>query len=124
MERPIFELVSKKFKKQMGNYSRAREVENLSGLSPCFNISGYKSIKVPELIFHFKGGAKMALPLANYFPFLITNFVCLMVVTDNVVGQGACDGSTIILGNFQQQNYYIEFDLANERFGFAKQRCV
>ncbi|XVF07562.1 hypothetical protein REPUB_Repub06bG0150000 [Reevesia pubescens] len=124
MERPVFELVSKEFEKQMGNYSRAREVENVSGLSPCFNISGYKSIKVPELIFHFKGGAKMALPMANYFSFLVNNVVCLMVVTDNVVGQGARGGPAIILGNFQQQNYYIEFDLANERFGFAKQSCV
>ncbi|XVF00256.1 hypothetical protein REPUB_Repub03eG0269400 [Reevesia pubescens] len=124
MERPVFELVSKKFEKQMENYSRAREVENLSGLSTCFNISGYKSIKVLELIFHFKRGVKMALTLANYFSFLVNNVVCLMVVTDNVVDQGARGGPAIILGNFHQQNYYIEFDLVNERFGFAKQSCV
>ena len=125
MERPVFELVSKEFEKQMGNYSRAREVENISGLSPCFNISGYKSIKVPELIFHFKGGAKMALPLANYFSFVGDDkVVCLMVVTGNVVDQGVRGGPAIILGSFQQQNYYIEFDLENERFGFAKQSCV
>ncbi|XVE61411.1 hypothetical protein DITRI_Ditri06bG0037600 [Diplodiscus trichospermus] len=125
MERPVFELVSKEFQKQMGNYSRAREVEKISGLAPCFNISGHKSIKVPELIFRFKGGAEMALPLANYFSFVGDDkVVCLMVVTDNVVGQGVRGGPAIILGNFQQQNYYIEFDLANERFGFAKQTCI
>ncbi|XWS56056.1 hypothetical protein CRYUN_Cryun09bG0054000 [Craigia yunnanensis] len=125
MERPVFELVSKEFEKQMGNYSRAREVETLSGLAPCFNISGYKSIKISELIFHFKGGAKMVLPLANYFSFVGDDkVVCLMVVTDNVVDQGVRGGPAIILGSFQQQNYYIEFDLANERFGFAKQSCV
>ncbi|XVE99062.1 hypothetical protein REPUB_Repub03eG0164600 [Reevesia pubescens] len=106
----------------MRNYSRAREVENLSSLSPCFNILGYKSIKIMELIFHIKG-AKMALPLANYFSFLV-KIICLMVATDNVVDQGARDGPKIILGNFQQQNYYTEFDLANERFGFTKQSFV
>ncbi|XVE96318.1 hypothetical protein REPUB_Repub02eG0211100 [Reevesia pubescens] len=125
MERPVFELVSKEFEKQMANYSRAPEIEKKSGLAPCFNLSGYKSINVPELIFHFKGGAKMELPLANYFSFVGDDkVVCLMVVSDNVIGQGVRGGPAIILGNFQQQNYYIEFDLANERFGFAKQSCV
>ncbi|EOY08435.1 hypothetical protein QUC31_010858 [Theobroma cacao] len=124
MERAVFELVSKEFEKQMGNYSRAHEVENKSGLAPCVNISGHKSISFPELIFQFKGGAKMALPLANYFSFLDVNVVCLMVVTDNIIGQGVSGGPAIILGNFQQQNYYIEYDLANESFGFAKQSCV
>ncbi|XVF55832.1 hypothetical protein PTKIN_Ptkin06aG0068200 [Pterospermum kingtungense] len=33
MERPVFELVSEEFQKQMGNYSRAREVENIFGLA-------------------------------------------------------------------------------------------
>ncbi|KAL4296770.1 hypothetical protein GQ457_12G012220 [Hibiscus cannabinus] len=125
MERPVFELVSKEFEKQMGNYSRAREVENISGLAPCFNISGYKSVEAPELTFQFKGGAKMVLPLTNYFSFVgDDNVVCLTVITDNVITQGSQGGPAIILGSFQQQNYYIEFDLANDRFGFAKKLCV
>ncbi|OMO68511.1 Peptidase A1 [Corchorus olitorius] len=125
MERPVYEPVAKEFEKQMGNYSRAKDVESKSGLGPCFNISGHKSVNVPELIFKFKGGAKMALPLANYFSFVgEDDVVCLMIVTDNVVGQGVHGGPAIILGNFQQQNYYIEYDLANNRFGFAKQNCV
>ncbi|KAE8680548.1 hypothetical protein F3Y22_tig00111378pilonHSYRG00004 [Hibiscus syriacus] len=111
--------------KQMGNYSRAGEVENMSGLSPCFNISGHKSINVPELTFQFKGGAKMVLPLTNYFSFVGNDkVVCLMVITDKVVDQGSHGGPAIILGSFQQQNYHIEFDLANDRFGFAQKRCV
>ncbi|KAK8477306.1 hypothetical protein V6N13_059676 [Hibiscus sabdariffa] len=125
MERPVFELVSKEFEKQMGNYSRAREVENMSGLGPCFNISGYKSVEAPELTFQFKGGAKMVLPLTNYFSLVgDDNVVCLTVITDNVVAQGSQGGPAIILGSFQQQNYYIEFDLANDRFGFAKKLCA
>ncbi|KAG4130268.1 hypothetical protein ERO13_D09G132001v2 [Gossypium hirsutum] len=124
MDRPVFEVVSKEFEKQMGNYIRAREIENISGLAPCFNISGYTSIKFPELSFQFKGGAKMALPLVNYFSFVGDDKVaCLMIVSDNVVGQGSHGGPAIILGSFQQQNYYIEFDMANNRFGWAERRC-
>ncbi|KAH1090360.1 hypothetical protein J1N35_017617 [Gossypium stocksii] len=125
MERPVFEVVSKEFEKQMGNYRRAREIENISGLAPCFNISGYTSIKFPELSFQFKGGAKMALPLVNYFSFVGDDKVaCLMIVSDNVVGQGSHSGPAIILGSFQQQNYYIEFDMANDRFGWAERSCA
>lgn len=125
MERPVFEVVSKEFEKQMGNYRRVREIENRSGLAPCFNTSGYTSIEIPELSFQFKGGAKMALPLVNYFSFVGDDKVaCLMIVSDNVVGQGSHSGPAIILGSFQQQNYYIEFDIANNRFGWAERSCA
>jgi hypothetical protein len=28
------------------------------------------------------------------------------------------------LGNYQQRNFHVEFDLKNERFGFKQQNCV
>ncbi|GLT90089.1 hypothetical protein SLE2022_080410 [Rubroshorea leprosula] len=125
MERPIFLAVAQEFVKQMGNYSRATSVEFRSGLSPCFNISGQKSGDLPELIFHFKGGAKMALPVENYFAFVAdSSVICLTVVTDNALSPGVSGGPAIILGSFQQQNYYVEYDLLNKRLGFAKQSCV
>ncbi|KAK0584349.1 hypothetical protein LWI29_011685 [Acer saccharum] len=124
LERPIFEAVTQEFIKQMGNYSRAADVEKLSGLKPCFHISGEKSMSIPELTLQFKGGAKMGLPLQNYFAFVNNNnVICLMVATDNGAGPLLSIGPAIILGNFQQQNFYVEFDLANQRFGFAKQTC-
>ncbi|TXG62550.1 hypothetical protein EZV62_009544 [Acer yangbiense] len=124
LERPIFEAVTQEFIKQMGNYSRAADVEELTGLKPCFNISGQKSMSVPELTLQFKGGAKMVLPHQNYFEFIFDkDVICLMVITDNGVGPLLSVGPAIILGNFQQQNFYVEFDLANKRFGFAKQKC-
>ncbi|KAA8516799.1 hypothetical protein F0562_017091 [Nyssa sinensis] len=70
MERKLFESVAREFEKQMANYTRATVVENRSGLQPCFDISSEKSVLFPELVFHFKGGGKMALPLADYFSFL------------------------------------------------------
>lgn len=124
MEKPIFEAVSQEFAKQMVNYTRATDIENRTGLQPCFDTSREKSVNFPELVFQFKGGAKMALPVANYFS-LVTDsgIICLTLVTDNVVGSAVTGGPAIVLGNYQQQNFYIEYDLENERFGFRRQSC-
>ncbi|OAY42977.1 probable aspartyl protease At4g16563 [Manihot esculenta] len=127
MEGPVFELVAKAFEKQMANYTIASGVQNQTGLRPCFDISDGKSVIVPELIFKFKGGAKMKLPLANYFAFVDMGVICLTIVSDNAGAPGGPNGGegpAIILGNFQQQNFYMEYDLENERFGFKQQSCA
>ena len=74
---------------------------------------------------HFKGGAELVPPPENYFVFAgKTGAVCLAVVTDEGFGAAAGSiGPSIILGNFQMQNFYVEYDLKNERFGFRKQTC-
>ncbi|KAL0337071.1 UNVERIFIED_CONTAM: Aspartic proteinase nepenthesin-2 [Sesamum calycinum] len=125
MENPVYELVAGELEKQVGkNYSRAAEVENLSGLGPCFKVSDENSFTVPELAFHFKGGAKMALPVENYFSPLVDSAMCMTITTDRGGGGGGVgQGPAIIFGNYQQQNIYMEYDLENERLGFRKQVC-
>lgn len=119
-----FEPVAQEFEKQMSQYNRAIDVENQSGLRPCFNISGHETVFFPDLVFYFKGGAKMALPLADFFSFYDTSFVCLTLVSNNRnISSEAKFGPSIILGNYQQQNYYMEYDLENERLGFREQTC-
>ncbi|KAL0333538.1 UNVERIFIED_CONTAM: Aspartic proteinase nepenthesin-2 [Sesamum angustifolium] len=125
MENQVYELVAGELEKQVGkNYSRAAEVENLSGLGPCFKVSDENSFTVPELAFHFKGGAKMALPVENYFSPLVDSAMCMTITTDRGGGGGGVGkGPAIIFGNYQQQNIYMEYDLENERLGFRKQVC-
>lgn len=124
MERPVYAAVAKEFEKQMVNHTRATNVENRTGLGPCFDISREKRLIFPKLIFHFKGGAKMKLAVENYFSLFTTSgTVCLTIVTDSVVGPALVGGPAIILGNYQQQNFQIEYDLENQRFGFRKQNC-
>lgn len=121
MERKAYEAVAREFEMQMGQYSRDADVENQSGFGPCYNISGGKQVIFPEFIFHFKGGAKMTLPLADYFSLVGgPTVVCMTIVTgiDGVTG-----GPSIILGNYQQQDFYLEYDLEKERLGFRKQIC-
>ncbi|KAL5545753.1 hypothetical protein UlMin_005440 [Ulmus minor] len=125
MEKPIFEAVSQEFANQMANYTRERDIENQTGLQPCFDISREKEVNFPEFAFQFKGGAKMVLPLTNYFS-LVTDsgIVCLTVVSNNgAIGPDVAVGPAIILGNYQQQNFQIEYDLKNDRFGFRRQIC-
>ncbi|KAF6159015.1 hypothetical protein GIB67_042096 [Kingdonia uniflora] len=124
MESRVFELVAREFEKQVASgYRRATDVETLTGLRLCYDISAENgTVLLPKIGFHFKGGAEMVLPLENYFSFVGSGMgvACMTVVTD--VG-GLSDGPSVILGNFQLQNYYVEYDLENERFGFRRQMC-
>ncbi|KAK4776138.1 hypothetical protein SAY87_024099 [Trapa incisa] len=123
MEQPIFEAVAKEFNQQMGNYRRAKDVESRSGLTPCYNVSGRSHLGLPELVLQFKGGAIMALPPENYFAVLGSGVVCLTIVSDSMTLSGVSGGPAIVLGSFQQQNYYMEYDLHNGRLGFRKDSC-
>ncbi|XP_073156701.1 probable aspartyl protease At4g16563 [Henckelia pumila] len=127
MNPAAFKAVTNSFAEQVKGYKRAKDVENLTGLRPCFDVTGHEAIKFPELKLHFKGGAEMGLPLENYF-FVVKDdekvVVCLTMVTDNtLLGPELVSGPSIILGNFLMQNFHVEFDLRNGRFGFVQQSC-
>ncbi|PSR86453.1 Aspartyl protease precursor [Actinidia chinensis var. chinensis] len=125
MSRSVFEPVMSEFVTQLKKYKRASEIEIDTGIGPCFDVSGGGELELPELKLHFKGGAELVPPPENYFVFAgKTGAVCLAVVTDDGFGAAASSvGPSIILGNFQMQNFYVEYDLKNERFGFRKQTC-
>ncbi|VFQ98973.1 unnamed protein product [Cuscuta campestris] len=118
----LFEAVASAFVKQVKAYPWAGKLEKVTGLAPCFNVSGHKTVNVPAMKFYFKGGAEMALPLENYFSIVATDAVCLTLVTDHS-GQESCSGPSIILGNFQMQNFFVEYDLKNKKLGFRQQLC-
>ncbi|ERN16159.1 probable aspartyl protease At4g16563 [Amborella trichopoda] len=123
MEREIFDRVAEKFEAEVG-LEREKAIEESSGLRPCFNVSKGENLTLPKLGFHFKGGATMELPLENYFAFFgETQAVCLTILTDNGNVNGSKVGPSIILGNFQQQNYYIVYDIEKGRLGFRPQEC-
>ncbi|KAI4310595.1 hypothetical protein MLD38_035563 [Melastoma candidum] len=127
MEKPIFEIVAKEIEAQMGEHRRSIATEMKTGLWPCFNISRTKKVQFPGLGFRFKGGAEMALPQENYFALVgDTGDICFTVVTNDGTGpeSGGGSGPAIILGSFQQQNFYVEYDLENKRLGFRKQNCI
>ncbi|CAN6439096.1 unnamed protein product [Victoria cruziana] len=108
------------FARQVRRYPRAVALEARSGLRPCFEVGHGKSVSLPAMALYFDGGAVLKLPLKNYFSFVgETNAVCLTVI--GTVGDGV--GPAVILGNYQQQDYYITYDTVKERMGFRPQTC-
>ncbi|XP_037462597.1 aspartic proteinase nepenthesin-2-like [Triticum dicoccoides] len=87
-------------------------------LSPCYNVSGAGKIEVPELALVFADGAAWEFPAENYFIRLEPEGVmCLAVL-------GTLRSGMSIIGNYQQQNFHVLYDLERNRLGFAPRRCA
>ncbi|KAL0926386.1 hypothetical protein M5K25_002610 [Dendrobium thyrsiflorum] len=127
MEPAVFEPLAAALVGQVaGKLNRSGQVEVLTGLRPCFEMPDRESnYSFPDLVFHFKGGAEMRLPLENYFAIVGTSrpAICLTIVSPNGAAGVGGEGPAIILGSFQQQNYYVVYDLEKERLGFRRQSC-
>ncbi|KAI3502671.1 hypothetical protein L1887_30891 [Cichorium endivia] len=117
MDSPIYDPVAKEFENQMSMYQRVIYAESPDIL--CFDIGGKLPV-FPELMFHFKGGAKLSLPMADYFEEVEPSKVCMTILSN---GPASGSGPSIIIGNIQQQNIYMEYDLENGRLGFKKKIC-
>ncbi|KAL6337045.1 hypothetical protein AAG906_036359 [Vitis piasezkii] len=113
MTGPVFKKVTNELKKQMSKYRRSLEAEAEIGVTPCYNFTGHKSIKIPDLIYQFRGGATMVVPGKNYFVLIHEiSLACFPLTTD--AGTNTLEftpGPSIILGNSQHVDYYVEFDL-------------
>ncbi|KAJ1700827.1 hypothetical protein LUZ63_000606 [Rhynchospora breviuscula] len=86
------------------------------GLSLCFTLpdSGMKSVDIPKLIFHFDG-ADLDMPLENYIVEDTTNkLLCLGMVSTRGIS---------ILGNMQQQNMNILYDMEKGLLSFEPAVC-
>lgn len=66
MNQAIFTDLSNAFSERVKKYRRAENVESLTGLMPCFYVTGHDAVTMPDLKVHFKGGAEMALLQENF----------------------------------------------------------
>ncbi|KAG2584434.1 hypothetical protein PVAP13_6KG304800 [Panicum virgatum] len=72
------------------------------------------TVTVPDFVFHFDG-ANMTLPPENYMLIAsTTGYLCLAMVPSGV---------GTIIGNYQQQNLHILYDLANSLLSFLPAPC-
>uniref|UniRef100_A0A0D9X8R6 Peptidase A1 domain-containing protein n=1 Tax=Leersia perrieri TaxID=77586 RepID=A0A0D9X8R6_9ORYZ len=72
---------------------------------------------LPPLVLHFDGGAAMVLPPENYLQEPRARLMCLAVANST-------DGSGVsVIGNVQQQNMHVLFDVRNQKFSFAPTQC-
>ncbi|KAL7609912.1 hypothetical protein Lser_V15G11941 [Lactuca serriola] len=115
MDHAIYDLVAKEFEVQMYKYKRVNITKKESPL--CYTIGGKPPV-FPELMFDFEGGAKLSLPMADYFSQVKPGVACMTILPVTLRS-----GPSIIIGNYQQQDIYVEYDLENGRFGFKKKKC-
>ncbi|KAL4280259.1 hypothetical protein GQ457_03G019640 [Hibiscus cannabinus] len=124
----LYESVVGEFDARVGRfYKRARQVEEATGLSPCYFYDN-KAAKVPGITLHFAGnGSGVVLPRRNYFYEFIDGgekrkVGCLMLMNggDEEELRG---GPGATLGNYQQQGFEVVYDLEKRRVGFARRRC-
>ncbi|KAL6847012.1 hypothetical protein ACP4OV_022865 [Aristida adscensionis] len=69
---------------------------------------------VPSLVLHFGGGADMALPPESYWAPVSKSTACMVILEG---------GSRTIIGNYQQQNLHVLYDVAGGRFSFQRADC-
>ncbi|KAL6633922.1 hypothetical protein ACP70R_026593 [Stipagrostis hirtigluma subsp. patula] len=87
-------------------------------LSPCYNVSGVETPEVPEFSLLFADGAVWDFPAENYFIQLNSEgLMCLAILSTP-------RSAMSIIGNYQQQNFHVLYDLQNNRLGFAPRRCA
>ncbi|XP_062234135.1 aspartic proteinase nepenthesin-1-like [Phragmites australis] len=111
----VYEAVKAEFVAQVG--LPLRGVEG-SALDLCFALpvtAFWRRPAVPALTLHLEG-ADWELPRANYvFKDYGARVMC--VVLD------AAPGEQTVIGNFQQQNTHVVYDLQNDLLSFAPARC-
>lgn len=73
-----------------------------------------RKVSAPKLVFHLEG-ADMDLPQENYMPIVDGNLLCL------ILNPG--EGDMTLIGNFQQQNMHIIYDVENGMLFFAPAQC-
>nr|CAB3490065.1 unnamed protein product [Digitaria exilis] len=97
-----------------------RTAVNVSSLeSPCFPApDGVRRLpEMPDMVFHFAGGADMRLPRENYMSFDEEDLAfCLNIA-------GTEPQWTSVLGNFQQQNIQMLYDITVGQLSFVPTDC-
>ncbi|KAA3459765.1 protein ASPARTIC PROTEASE IN GUARD CELL 1 [Gossypium australe] len=82
----------------------------------CYDLSSRTSVRVPTVAFHFSGGMSLDLPAKNYLiPVDSSGTFCLAFAPTT--------SSLSIIGNVQQQETRVSFDLANNKIGFSPHKC-
>ncbi|XP_059076916.1 aspartyl protease family protein 2-like [Cryptomeria japonica] len=82
----------------------------------CYDLSGFTTVKVPTLVFHFDRGAHLSVPANNYLiPVDSSGVLCFVFA--------GTTGGLSIIGNIQQQGFRVAFDMQSNRVGFAAGSC-
>lgn len=100
------------FRSQIPN----KQVESTPDFDTCYQLSS--SANVPNITLHFDRNVDLVLPTENTLFSPGSGLSCLgfSSASDSLPGP--------ILGNVQQQNFRIGFDVPNSQVGFAQEHCT
>ncbi|XP_033513962.1 aspartyl protease family protein At5g10770-like [Nicotiana tomentosiformis] len=112
----IYKAVKAEFLKQFSGY---RLAQGFSILDTCFNLSAYEEVSIPTIKMQFEGGVEMEVDVTGvlYFVKSDASQVCLALASlqyEDEIG---------IIGNYQQKNTRVIYDIKQSRVGFAKETC-
>ncbi|XP_016164032.1 aspartic proteinase nepenthesin-1 [Arachis ipaensis] len=111
---PAYEIIKDAFVKKIKGYPI---VEGLPPLKPCYNVSGIDQMELPDFGILFSDGAVWNFPVENYFIQIDPDVVCLAIL-------GTPRHALSIIGNYQQQNFHILYDMKKSRLGYAPRKCA
>lgn len=119
LARPAYAALRDAFK---SGASGLKQAAGFSLFDTCYDLNGKTEVKVPTVVFHFKGHgpagspADVSLPAENYL---------IPVDTDGVFcfAFAGTDSGISIIGNIQQQGFRVIFDGDGSRVGFAPRGC-
>ncbi|KAH7533575.1 hypothetical protein FEM48_Zijuj04G0145900 [Ziziphus jujuba var. spinosa] len=72
-----------------------------------------------NMMFDYHKGVEIVIQTKQMLADVGHGALCLAIGGSNML-----DASSSIIGNFHQQNLWVEFDLANLRVGFGKADCI
>jgi hypothetical protein len=111
---PFTLLVEEAYKPLADELSRQLNSSLVAGrLTLCVPRDDLASL-VPTLVLHFSGGADMALPPENYWAPTDKSTACMVIFEAS---------DTSIIGNFQQQNMHLLFDIGKGQLSFQTADC-
>ncbi|GLJ40180.1 hypothetical protein SUGI_0824110 [Cryptomeria japonica] len=115
---PAYSSVRDSFVRHLSKFSRAASV---SIFDACFNFpSG--DVEVPQITLHFDNNVDVPLPPTNYLIRTSAqgSVICLALAAPPKSSSGSGES---ILGNFQQRNFRVVYDIPGSRLGIAPQSC-
>ncbi|XP_074584308.1 aspartic proteinase nepenthesin-1-like [Curcuma longa] len=95
-----------------------KDMSKTVGLDLCFRLSSWPPPPLPDMVFHFDNGADMRMPQMNYmFADQRTRAYCL------VMRPGQNGDKLTIIGNYQQQNMHVIYDITSRMLLFESTSC-
>ncbi|KAI4305996.1 hypothetical protein L6164_029315 [Bauhinia variegata] len=112
---PAYEIIKEAFMKKIKGFPL---VEGFPPLKPCYNVSGVDKVELPDFGILFADGAVWNFPVENYFIQIEPeDVICLAIL-------GTPRSALSIIGNYQQQNFHILYDMKKSRLGYAPMKCA